>query len=96
VWIALDNGRADGVEQVLATLAAIGQFAAEIESRLAGDGVQGIPGTVALYRRLRATLDDIPSARLEAMRAEIEALERWLGEAARCLAALARLKQLVG
>src|SRR3989454_8206005 len=95
MWFLLDRGLAegDGAEEVLPALEAIAQFAEELRHRLAGDGVDGIDGAFALYRRLRSTLDGIPQARVEEMRAEIARLERWLGDALRFLEDLRRLQQ---
>lgn len=95
MWFALEQGFAepDGVEQMLPTLEAISQFADELRRRLAGDGVDGIEGAFALYRRLGDTLGDIPLARLEEMHGEIARLERWLGDILGCLEDLKRLKR---
>ena len=100
MWFLLDRGlaEADGAEQVLPALEAIAQFTEELRRRLGGDGgdgVDGIDGAFALYERLRTTLDDIPRARLEAMRAEIARLERWLGDVLDCLEELRRIKRVV-
>jgi hypothetical protein len=94
VWLALGNdGRRDGLEQVLPEIEAIAQFADELRQRLAGDGVDGLEGTLGLCRRLKGTLDAIPGAELQLMRAHIEALARWLGEVARRLEAVGRVKR---
>ena len=97
MWFLLDRGLAegDGAEEVLPALEAIAQFTDELRHRLAGDGVDGIDGAFALYERLRTTLDDIPRARLEEMRAEIARLKRWLGDVLGCLEDLRRIKQIV-
>ena len=97
MWFLLDQrpAESDGAEQVLPALEAIAQFAEELRHRLAGDGVDGIEGAFALYRRLRSTLDGIPQARVEEMRAEIARLERWLGDVLGCLEDLRRIKQVV-
>ena len=97
MWFLLDRELAegDGAEQALPTLEAIAQLTEELRRRLAGDGVVGIDGAFALYERLRTTLDDIPRARLEEMRAEIARLKRWLGDVLGCLEDLRRIKQIV-
>ena len=97
MWFLLDRELAegDGAEQALPTLEAIAQLTEELRRRLAGDGVDGIDGAFALYERLRTTLDDIPRARLEEMRAEIARLKRWLGDVLGCLEDLRRIKQIV-
>ena len=97
MWLAFHNGRNDDdLVHVLPELAAIAQFTAELHGRLATVGVDGLAGTVALYRRLRATLDGIPAGDIEHVRAHVVALECWLRDAARCFAELARLKQSTG
>jgi hypothetical protein len=97
VWLAFHNGRNDDdLVHVLPELAAIAQFTAELDGRLASVGVDGFAGTVALYRRLRATLDGIPPADLDRVRAQVVALEHWLDGVARCLGELVRLKQATG
>jgi hypothetical protein len=95
MWFALDQGFAprDGVEQMLLTLEAISQFAGELRRRLAGDGVDGIEGAFALYRRLGDTLGDIPLARLEEMHGEIARVERSLGDILGRLEDLRRVKR---
>jgi hypothetical protein len=97
MWLTLtrDEKRADGVEQVLPGLEAIAQFAEELRGRLTGGGVDGVDGTLGLYRVLKRTLDGIPAARLEEMRAEVAALEEWLRHVTRCLDEIARLKRLL-
>jgi len=97
MWFLLDRELAegDGAEQALSALKAITQLTEELRRRLAGDGVDGIDGAFALYERLRTTLDDIPRARLEEMRAEIARLKRWLGDVLGCLEDLRRIKQIV-
>jgi hypothetical protein len=97
VWLAFHNGRNDGdLVHVLPELEAIAQFTAELHARLASVGVDGLAGTVALYRRLRATLDGIPPADLERVREHVVALECWLHDVARCLGELDRLKRATG
>ena len=97
VWLAFHNGRNDDdLVHVLPELAAIAQFTAELHGRLASVGVDGLAGTVALYRRLRATLDEIPAGDIERVRAQVVALERWLEDVARGVGELARLKQATG
>jgi hypothetical protein len=97
VWIALHNGRRDGdLVHVLPELAAIAQFAADLRARLEDVGVDGLEGTLGLYRRLRDTLDGIPPDDIEHVRAHVAALQRWLHEVARCLDDLARLKRATG
>src|SRR5690242_3204172 len=98
MWLKLsdDEKDAEGVEQVLPGLEAIAQFTEDLRGRLTDDGVDGVEGTLRLYRRLRSTLDAIPAARLDAMRAEIATLERWLRQVTCCLDEIARLKQLLG
>lgn len=95
MWFALDQGfaRHDGVEQMLLALEAISQFADELRRRLAGDGVDGIEGAFALYRRLGDTLGDIPLARLAEMHGEITRVERRLGDILGCLEDLKRVKR---
>jgi len=95
MWLLLDRERAqsDGAEQALHALEALAQFTGELRRRLAGDGVNGIDGAVALYWRLRATLDDVPRERLGEMRAEIVRLRQWLEAALRAIDDLRRLKQ---
>ena len=98
MWLLLarDGTGAHGVEQVLSGLQAIAQFTAELRGRFGPDGVDGFDGALGLYRRLRCTLDGIPAARIEEMRADIAAMEEWLRGAARALDELARLKQALG
>jgi len=97
MWFLLDRepGEGDGAEQVLPALEAIARFTEELRHRLAGDSVDGIDGALALDRRLRATLDSIPQARLEEMRTEIARLEGWLTDVLGCLQDVRRLKQVV-
>ena len=98
MWLTLtrDENGADGVEQVLPGLEAIAQFTEELRGRLTQDGVDGLDGALGLYRRLKRTLDGIPAARLDEMRAEIAALEEWLRRVTRWLDEIARLKQALG
>ena len=97
MWFLLDQKfrEADRVE-MLPALEAIAQFTEELRCRLGNDGVDGIDGAYALYQRLRTTLDDIPRARLEEMRAEIARLARWLGDVLGRVEDLRRVKQVVG
>jgi hypothetical protein len=97
MWFLLDReaGEGDGAEQVLPALEAIARFTEELRHRLARDSVDGIDGALALDRRLRTTLDAIPDARLEEMRAEIARLEGWLADVHGCLEDIRRLKQAV-
>jgi hypothetical protein len=97
MWLTLtrDERSAEGAEQVLSGLEAIAQFTDELRRRLTGDGLDGVDGTLQLYRRLKGTLDGIPASRLDEMRQEIEALERWLQQVSRCLDQLSRLKQML-
>ena len=97
MWLAFHNGHNDDdLVHVLPELEAIAQFTAELHGRLASVGVDGLAGTVALYRRLRATLDGIPPADLDRVRADVVALEHWLHDVGRFLGELARLKQATG
>ena len=94
MWLLLDRERAqsDGALQALPALEALAQFTGELRLRLAGDGVDGIDGAVALYWRLRGALDDVPRERLGEMRAETVRLRQWLEAALRAIDDLRRLK----
>ena len=98
MWLALANGprSADGIENVLPEIEAVGRFADELRGRLALEGLDGIDGPVRLYRQLRGTLDPVAEAELEQMRAEVQALVSWLEEVVRDLGELRRLKREVG
>ena len=98
MWLTLANGGYDGaaVEQTLPELEALTQFTEELRRRLAGDGIEGLEGTVTLYGRLKVMLDGVPAPELERMRAEVAGLERWFGEVARGLEDLKRLKRALG
>jgi len=98
VWLALANGPkpADGVENVLPDLEAIGRFAYDLRHRLAREGLDDIDGPMRLYRRLRGTLDAISPSELEQMRGEVQALVGWLEDVVRCLAEIRRLKGELG
>jgi hypothetical protein len=98
VWLALANGirNTDSVEAVLPELEALAQFADELGRRLASERVDGLAGLIDLHRRLRTVLSGVPGADLAHCRGEIAAFERWLGDVARQLEELARLKRLPG
>jgi hypothetical protein len=83
MWFVLDHGLAerDGAEQMLFMLAAISQFNEELRVRLAGDGVDGVDGAFALYRRLDDALGHVPRTRVDEMRAELARVVCWLGDA---------------
>ncbi len=97
MWVTLANGlgNADGLEDVLRQLQAVLQFTEELQRRFAGNGLDGVAGTLQFYGRLKAALDGVPDAWIAEMRAEIAVLEQRLREVARCLDEVARLKRVV-
>jgi hypothetical protein len=98
MWLMFNwnENDAHGVEQALPSLEAIARFTEELRGRLTPDGVDGLDGALGLYRCLKRTLDGIPAARLDEMRAEVAALEEWLRRVARWLDEIDRLKQALG
>ena len=98
MWILLawNHRWRQGMEQVLPGLEAIAQFAEELRGRIAVDGVVGLDGTLAVYRRLRTTLDGISDARLDEMRDRVVTLEDCLRDVKRSVDDLVRLKRLLG
>jgi hypothetical protein len=98
VWIALEQANADGhgAEQMLPRLEALVQFAQSLDGRLSADGMGGIAGTLALYRRLQSVLDTLSDVELARAREEVRALERWLASLAHMLDDVARLKAALG
>jgi hypothetical protein len=98
VWLALDRSlaRGEALEEVLPQLEGVLRYTSELRERLTADGVDGITGAIGLYRCLKATLDAVPRAEIERMLAMITDLEHALGEMARSLAEIRRLKEAVG
>ena len=95
MWFALDGEKSDGREQILPRLQALLEFADSLEQRLAVDGVEGIAGALALYRRLRTALDEVPDGDITRMQAEVEGVQRWLEDVARGLDEIRRLKDAI-
>lgn len=94
VWLSLAtcvDGIAD-LHALLPEVAAIVRFATELDGRLASLGLDGLGGALAVHATLRAVLDPVATADLDAMRASLAALERALVTIADELAALRRLK----
>ncbi len=93
LWV--DAGAEEALGQLVPQLAALAELAADLDGRLAGAGMGGLEGVVALYGRMKAVLDGIAAEDLERMAARIETLQQALTEIDRRLAALRELKALV-
>ena len=93
LWV--DAATEETLGKLVPQLAALTELATELDQRLAGAGMGGLEGVVALYGRLKAVLDGIAAEDLERMAARIESLQRTLGEVERRLAALRELKVLL-
>lgn len=92
----LDVGaEAATLEELVAKVDALARVAAEVDARLAGAGVGGLDGALALCARLRAVFDGISTADLERMVGQVAALQTRLEEAARRLVAVRELKATI-
>jgi hypothetical protein len=89
----LDAGAAASMNELLPQLEALTQLASELDARLAGAGLGGFDGALALHARLRAVLDGVTGDDLDRMRRHVAHLQEELGAAARGLAALLELKK---
>jgi hypothetical protein len=76
-------------------IAALAQFAVELNGRLVGAGLDGLAGAVELHRRLVEALDGVARTDVEGMLAHLAALERELATMAEHLRALRALKTLL-
>src|SRR5262245_2738530 len=97
VWFALDHEprASDSVASVLPQLEAVLRFARELHGHLADSGVDGVPGALEHYRRLRHVLDAVPDADLTRMQEELAAFTRAVESLSQELENLRRLKQLL-
>ena len=82
-------------ETLAPQLEALGQLASELDVRLAGAGLGGIEGAVALHQRLRAVLDGLTVEDLERMARQVAAVEAAMREIRRRLEELRDLKILI-
>jgi hypothetical protein len=95
VWLWLGNP-IDGTRNVyvlLPQVAALARFAADVDGRLTTLGMEGLTGALDLHKKLRAVLDPISTADLEAARTAVADLTRKLTETSDQIAALRRLKE---
>ena len=76
-------------------IAALAQFAVELNGRLVGAGLDGLTGAVELHRRMVAALDGITRTDVDGMLAQVAALERELSTMAEHLRALRELKSVL-
>jgi len=97
-WLTLTTQAesGDGVAQLLPEIEALTEFAIDLNRRLASAGVDGVDGARDIYRRVEQVLDGISLADLERVRDGIALLERALNELLARLAAIRRLKELLG
>jgi hypothetical protein len=97
-WLTLTTQAetGDGVGQILPEIEALTEFATDLNRRLAAAGVDGVDGAREVYRRVEQVLHGISLADLERMREGIGVLERAMNELAGRLAAIRRLKELLG
>jgi hypothetical protein len=97
MWLLLARGyrTGNGIEDVLADLAALERFVADVRRRVEPDGLDGVDGLVARVRAIHAVLDAISLADIERMRADVSALQRALGDVARAMSALALIRRNV-
>jgi hypothetical protein len=94
-WLPDPAEHATALGAIAAQIAALEQFAAEIDGRLAALGVGGLAGALEVHRRLRLVLDAIPDGELERMAGRVQAMIAALGELERALGALRELKRLL-
>ena len=89
----LDVGaEATSLEELVVQVDALARVAEEVDARLAGAGVGGLDGAVAIVARLRAVFDGVSSADLERMLGKVAALHAELEDVSRRLAAIRELK----
>lgn len=77
-----------------AEIAALLEWKAELDRRLADIGVDGLHGALELQRRLDALLSGLSDEDLARLDAQVARLRSWLDEAAAHLETLRRLKTL--
>jgi hypothetical protein len=97
VWFALDHEPrpSEGVASVLPQLEAVLRFARELHGRLAEAGIDGVPGALEHYRRLRVVLDSVSDAEITRVLQEVAALSRAITHLGKDIEELRRLKHLV-
>ena len=80
---------------VVAQAEALTTVAAELDRRLAGAGVGGLEGAVAIYERLRDVFDGVSIADVERMARQVAELQGELAALARRLEAVRELKTML-
>jgi NADH dehydrogenase FAD-containing subunit len=93
-WLELAMAEVSA-ETLVPQLEALGRLASEVDVRVAGAGLGGIEGAVALHQKLRAILDGLTVEDLERMARQVAALEQAMTEIRRRLEELLELKTLV-
>jgi hypothetical protein len=92
MWFALDGEKSEGREEILPRLNALLEFTDGLEQRLSVDGIDGIAGALALYRRLKALLDALSDGDIARRKADVESVQHWLEDIAHGLEEVRRLK----
>lgn len=93
MWLALGRRAPTPTpEAVLSDLAALLRFTADLQSRLAGAGVDGISGTLARARQLRRALAAVPAAEIERAQGCVRTLESRFAQLATILERLRRVQ----
>jgi NADH dehydrogenase FAD-containing subunit len=93
-WLDLASGELSA-DILGPQLEALGRLASELDVRIAGAGLGGIEGAVALQQPQRAVLDGITLEDLERMALQVAAMEQAITEIRRRLEELRDLKILV-
>lgn len=97
MWVALDGNDSDSMalEHVLARLEAVVRFADDLERDFGNAGLGASLGEVlGLYRRLKATADELPAVELAHVMEDTRLLLAGLTDLARRLDELKRLRVL--
>ncbi len=83
------------MEELVAQVGALTRVAEELDARLAGAGIGGLEGAVAICQRLRTIFAGVSAADIERMLGRVAALQAELEEVARRLASLRELKATI-
>ena len=94
LWLAVARAEAPN-ETIAARMAAVLALTSTVEERLADAGVAGMSGALDVHRRLVAVLAAVDAGRLAALQRAVAALEHEVRHAARVLARLRELKEVL-